>query len=158
MPSPDPASSAGEKHWHGWRCEPCCSCSAPPASSSSPGPSRRSSRRARFQAGSSSRSAPGSACSSIRGCCSRVEPLDGDDRSSSTVLGKPPRRLELMEGVRITPRGYCHGVVEEIRIAKREGAARAGHEPVTMLGYLVHNEHVTRELEAPGVALAAVPV
>jgi 4-hydroxy-3-methylbut-2-en-1-yl diphosphate reductase len=60
-----------------------------------------------------------------------------------------------MDVVRITPRGYCHGVVEAIRIAKREGAARAGHEKVTMLGYLVHNEHVTRELEDSGVALVA---
>jgi 4-hydroxy-3-methylbut-2-enyl diphosphate reductase len=59
--------------------------------------------------------------------------------------------------VRITPRGYCHGVVEAIRIAKREGVARAGSEPVTMLGYLVHNEHVTRELEESGVALIAEP-
>jgi len=62
-----------------------------------------------------------------------------------------------MEVVRITPRGYCHGVVEAIRIAKREGAARAGSERVTMLGYLVHNEHVTRELEESGVALVAEP-
>jgi 4-hydroxy-3-methylbut-2-en-1-yl diphosphate reductase len=60
-----------------------------------------------------------------------------------------------MDVVRITPRGYCHGVVEAIRIAKREGAARSGNEKVTMLGYLVHNEHVTRELEESGVALVA---
>jgi 4-hydroxy-3-methylbut-2-enyl diphosphate reductase len=60
-----------------------------------------------------------------------------------------------MEVVRITPRGYCHGVVEAIRIAKRVGAERAAGEPVTMLGYLVHNEHVTRELEEAGVALVA---
>ncbi len=58
-----------------------------------------------------------------------------------------------MEVVRITPRGYCHGVVEAIRIAKRVGAERGGSEPVTMLGYLVHNEHVTRELQESGVAL-----
>ncbi|MBV8194197.1 MAG: 4-hydroxy-3-methylbut-2-enyl diphosphate reductase [Candidatus Dormibacteraeota bacterium] len=58
-----------------------------------------------------------------------------------------------MEVVRITPRGYCHGVVEAIRIAKRVGAERASEEPVTMLGYLVHNEHVTRELQESGVAL-----
>ena len=58
-----------------------------------------------------------------------------------------------MEVVRITPRGYCHGVVEAIRIAKRGGAERGGSEPVTMLGYLVHNEHVTRELQESGVAL-----
>ena len=62
-----------------------------------------------------------------------------------------------MEVVRITPRGYCHGVVEAIRIAKRVGAERSAGEPVTMLGYLVHNEHVTRELEDAGVALVAEP-
>jgi 4-hydroxy-3-methylbut-2-en-1-yl diphosphate reductase len=57
-----------------------------------------------------------------------------------------------MEVVRITPRGYCHGVVEAIRMAKKVGAERAG-EPVAMLGYLVHNEHVTRELQGAGVRL-----
>jgi len=57
-----------------------------------------------------------------------------------------------MEVVRITPRGYCHGVVEAIRMAKKVGAQNAG-EPVAMLGYLVHNEHVTRELEEHGVRL-----
>jgi 4-hydroxy-3-methylbut-2-enyl diphosphate reductase len=62
-----------------------------------------------------------------------------------------------MEVVRITPRGYCHGVVEAIRIAKRVGNERAPGEQVTMLGYLVHNEHVTRELEDHGVTLVDAP-
>jgi 4-hydroxy-3-methylbut-2-en-1-yl diphosphate reductase len=62
-----------------------------------------------------------------------------------------------MEVLRITPRGYCHGVVEAIRIAKRVGGERAEGEKVTMLGYLVHNEHVTRELEDHGVALVDAP-
>src|SRR5581483_11546536 len=57
-----------------------------------------------------------------------------------------------MNVVRITPRGYCHGVVEAIRIAKQVGNERAG-EPVAMLGYLVHNEHVTEELQRSGVTL-----
>lgn len=61
-----------------------------------------------------------------------------------------------MEVVRITPRGYCHGVVEAIRMAKKVGAEHAG-EPVTMLGYLVHNEHVTRELQGAGVRLVDAP-
>ncbi len=61
-----------------------------------------------------------------------------------------------MEVVRITPRGYCHGVVEAIRMAKKVGAERAG-EPVAMLGYLVHNEHVTRELQGAGVRLVDAP-
>lgn len=62
-----------------------------------------------------------------------------------------------MEVVRITPRGYCHGVVEAIRIAKRVGGERSQDEPVTMLGYLVHNEHATRELEQAGVRLVSEP-
>lgn len=57
-----------------------------------------------------------------------------------------------MEVVRIRPRGYCHGVVEAIRLAKQVGGERGGR-PVTMLGHLVHNEHVTRELEEAGVRL-----
>jgi 4-hydroxy-3-methylbut-2-enyl diphosphate reductase len=59
-----------------------------------------------------------------------------------------------VEVVRIRPRGYCHGVVEAIRMAKQVGAERRGR-PVTMLGYLVHNEHATRELEEAGVRLVA---
>lgn len=62
-----------------------------------------------------------------------------------------------MEVHRIRPRGYCHGVVEAIRIAKQVGAARGDGEPVTMLGYLVHNEHVTRDLEEHGVRLVDAP-
>jgi 4-hydroxy-3-methylbut-2-enyl diphosphate reductase len=48
-------------------------------------------------------------------------------------------------------------VVEAIRIAKRVGSERAEGEQVTMLGYLVHNEHVTRELQEHGVRLVDTP-
>jgi 4-hydroxy-3-methylbut-2-enyl diphosphate reductase len=47
-------------------------------------------------------------------------------------------------------------VVEAIRMAKKVGAEQAG-EPVAMLGYLVHNEHVTRELQGAGVRLVDAP-
>ncbi len=57
-----------------------------------------------------------------------------------------------MEVLKITPRGYCHGVVEAIRAAKQTGKAHPG-EKVYMLGYLVHNTHVTDELQQSGVAL-----
>jgi 4-hydroxy-3-methylbut-2-enyl diphosphate reductase len=61
-----------------------------------------------------------------------------------------------MEVLRITPRGYCHGVVDAIRIAKRVGDERRG-EPIQMLGHLVHNTHVTDELQEHGVALIDAP-
>src|SRR5258708_663510 len=61
-----------------------------------------------------------------------------------------------MEVVKITPRGYCHGVVDAIKIARQLGAeagSDAVPQPVHMLGYLVHNEHVTDELKERGVDL-----
>ncbi len=57
-----------------------------------------------------------------------------------------------MEVLKITPRGYCHGVVEAIRAAKQTAKARPG-EKVYMLGYLVHNTHATDELQESGITL-----
>ena len=60
-----------------------------------------------------------------------------------------------MEVVRITPRGYCHGVVDAFRIAKRVRESTDG--PVHMLGQLVHNTHVTDELQEQGIRLVDPP-
>jgi 4-hydroxy-3-methylbut-2-en-1-yl diphosphate reductase len=54
--------------------------------------------------------------------------------------------------LKITPRGYCHGVVEAIRAAKQTAKERPGAK-ITMLGYLVHNTHVTDELRRYGIEL-----
>ena len=58
----------------------------------------------------------------------------------------------MVDVLKITPRGYCHGVVEAIRAAKQTAKARPG-EKIHMLGYLVHNTHVTDELERSGIDL-----
>jgi 4-hydroxy-3-methylbut-2-en-1-yl diphosphate reductase len=60
-----------------------------------------------------------------------------------------------MEVLRITPRGYCHGVVDAFRIAKRIREESDG--PVHMLGQLVHNTHVTDELQEQGIKLVDPP-
>src|SRR5438477_5795436 len=60
-----------------------------------------------------------------------------------------------MEVLRITPRGYCHGVVDAFRIAKKVREETAG--PVHMLGQLVHNTHVTDELQEQGIKLVDPP-
>ena len=60
-----------------------------------------------------------------------------------------------MEVIRITPRGYCHGVVDAFRIAKRVREETAG--PVHMLGMLVHNTHATDDLQQQGIALVDPP-
>jgi len=60
-----------------------------------------------------------------------------------------------MEVLKITPRGYCHGVVDAFRIAKRVREETAG--PVHMLGMLVHNTHATDDLQREGIALVDQP-
>jgi 4-hydroxy-3-methylbut-2-enyl diphosphate reductase len=60
-----------------------------------------------------------------------------------------------MEVLRITPRGYCHGVVDAFRIAKRVREETTG--PVHMLGMLVHNTHATDDLQAQGIKLVDPP-
>jgi 4-hydroxy-3-methylbut-2-enyl diphosphate reductase len=60
-----------------------------------------------------------------------------------------------MDVLRITPRGYCHGVVDAFRIAKRVQESTDG--PVHMLGQLVHNTHATDELQEQGIALVDPP-
>jgi 4-hydroxy-3-methylbut-2-en-1-yl diphosphate reductase len=60
-----------------------------------------------------------------------------------------------LEVVKITPRGYCHGVVDAFRIAKRVREETEG--PVHMLGMLVHNTHATDDLQQQGIALVDQP-
>ena len=60
-----------------------------------------------------------------------------------------------MEVIKITPRGYCHGVVDAFRIAKRVRDETTG--PVHMLGMLVHNTHATDDLQDQGIALVDPP-
>jgi len=60
-----------------------------------------------------------------------------------------------MEVVKITPRGYCHGVVDAFRIAKRVREETNG--PVHMLGMLVHNTHATDDLRQQGIELVDPP-
>ena len=60
-----------------------------------------------------------------------------------------------MDVVKITPRGYCHGVVDAFRIAKRVREETDG--PVHMLGMLVHNTHATDDLQQQGIALVDPP-
>ncbi|MGH7867874.1 MAG: 4-hydroxy-3-methylbut-2-enyl diphosphate reductase [Candidatus Dormibacteraceae bacterium] len=60
-----------------------------------------------------------------------------------------------MEVLRITPRGYCHGVVDAFRIAKRVRETSEG--PIYMLGQLVHNTHATNDLQTGGIALVDPP-
>jgi 4-hydroxy-3-methylbut-2-enyl diphosphate reductase len=56
-----------------------------------------------------------------------------------------------LEVIKITPRGYCHGVVKAINIARESGRSLEG--PLFALGQLVHNRHVLDDLASHGVEL-----
>ncbi len=51
-----------------------------------------------------------------------------------------------MEIIPVVPRGYCKGVVRAIEIAKK-CAKDYPDQPITVLGMIVHNQHVVNALE-----------
>lgn len=51
-----------------------------------------------------------------------------------------------MEVIKISPRGYCYGVVDAIQLAKKVAKDPAYPRPIHILGMIVHNRHVVREL------------
>ncbi len=50
-----------------------------------------------------------------------------------------------MKVIKVTPQGYCFGVVRAINIAKK--AAQTEEKPIYILGDIVHNEFVTKSLQ-----------
>lgn len=52
-----------------------------------------------------------------------------------------------MKVTKISPRGYCKGVVQAINIAKK-ARTQYPDEKITILGMLVHNSYITEALEA----------
>ena len=51
-----------------------------------------------------------------------------------------------MEVIRVTPRGYCYGVVDAIKKAKDAARNPDIPRPIYFLGLIVHNRHVVDEL------------
>ena len=51
-----------------------------------------------------------------------------------------------MEVIKITPRGYCYGVVDAIQLAKQVARDPSYPRPVYILGMIVHNRHVVQSL------------
>ena len=56
-----------------------------------------------------------------------------------------------MEILKVTPRGYCYGVVDAITLAKRVASDPNVPRPIYVLGQIVHNRHVVNQLEALGI-------
>jgi 4-hydroxy-3-methylbut-2-enyl diphosphate reductase len=56
-----------------------------------------------------------------------------------------------MDVLKITPRGYCYGVVDAIQMVKQVARDPNSPRPIYILGLIVHNRHVVDELNSLGV-------
>ena len=56
-----------------------------------------------------------------------------------------------MEIIKITPRGYCYGVVDAMVIARNASLDNSLPRPIYILGMIVHNKHVTEAFESDGI-------
>ena len=56
-----------------------------------------------------------------------------------------------MKVVKITPRGYCYGVVDAMVIARNAALDKTLPRPIYILGMIVHNKHVTDAFEMDGI-------
>ncbi len=56
-----------------------------------------------------------------------------------------------MEVVKMTPQGYCRGVVNAINIAVEVSKSDSTKKPIYILGMIVHNEYVTNALSDLGL-------
>ncbi|GAB6988391.1 4-hydroxy-3-methylbut-2-enyl diphosphate reductase [Paenibacillus pini] len=56
-----------------------------------------------------------------------------------------------MEVVKISPRGYCYGVVDAMVLARQAAQNLDLPRPIYILGMIVHNSHVTNSFEDEGI-------
>jgi 4-hydroxy-3-methylbut-2-enyl diphosphate reductase len=56
-----------------------------------------------------------------------------------------------MEVIKVTPRGYCYGVVDAMEIARRAAKDPATPRPIYIIGLIVHNRFAVDELTQLGV-------
>src|SRR5579875_801191 len=56
-----------------------------------------------------------------------------------------------MEVIKISPRGYCYGVVDALQIVRQTAKDPAAPRPIHIIGQIVHNRHAIEELTRLGV-------
>jgi 4-hydroxy-3-methylbut-2-enyl diphosphate reductase len=56
-----------------------------------------------------------------------------------------------MEVIKISPRGYCYGVVDAMVLAKQAAANLDLPRPIYILGMIVHNKHVVDAFDDEGI-------
>src|SRR6266702_1435717 len=58
---------------------------------------------------------------------------------------------ESMEVIKISPRGYCYGVVDALQLVRQTAKDPSVPRPIYIIGQIVHNRHAIEELTNLGV-------
>jgi 4-hydroxy-3-methylbut-2-en-1-yl diphosphate reductase len=56
-----------------------------------------------------------------------------------------------MEVIKISPRGYCYGVVDALQVVRQTAKDASVPRPIYIIGQIVHNRHAIEELTQLGV-------
>ena len=56
-----------------------------------------------------------------------------------------------MEVIKISPRGYCYGVVDALTIARQAARNADLPRPIYIIGQIIHNRHAIEELTSMGI-------
>jgi 4-hydroxy-3-methylbut-2-en-1-yl diphosphate reductase len=56
-----------------------------------------------------------------------------------------------MEVIKISPRGYCYGVVDALTVARKAAKDPALPRPIYIIGQIIHNRHAILELTSMGI-------
>jgi 4-hydroxy-3-methylbut-2-en-1-yl diphosphate reductase len=56
-----------------------------------------------------------------------------------------------MEVIKISPRGYCYGVVDALTVARKAAQDPTLPRPIHIIGQLIHNRHAIEELATLGI-------
>lgn len=59
--------------------------------------------------------------------------------------------MRILEVIKISPRGYCYGVVDAMVLARQAAQNLDLPRPIYILGMIVHNSHVTESFEDEGI-------
>lgn len=59
--------------------------------------------------------------------------------------------MRIIEVLKISPRGYCYGVVDAMVLARQAAQNLDLPRPIYILGMIVHNSHVTQSFEDEGI-------
>lgn len=75
------------------------------------------------------------------------------DRTAITSATLPRKKAggNQVEVLRISPRGYCYGVVDAMVLARQAARNLDLPRPIYILGMIVHNQHVTDSFEDEGI-------